>query len=242
MKQEEYRGPEKAGGDRWLVTFNDLMTLVLTFFVLLLAFSAMKPDYLVQATNSFRNTLGGGVTAGGGVMRVFQPFVQPLQDPDIEMEKSKRALGKDRETLARIKAKLMSDRGVVTGAVVPGSITALRLALPTETLFDPQSHELSARGREIVTLVSAALKGEAVFVHVAIDDASSFVSGALLSAATESTVRTASLARYLSSLGDVDAARITAGPARKGADGNYGGEEMTAAARPVNIYISTRAI
>ena len=32
MKKSGKGGPGRLGGDSWLITFNDLMTLVLTFF------------------------------------------------------------------------------------------------------------------------------------------------------------------------------------------------------------------
>jgi len=241
MKRDGYRGPEKAAGDRWLVTFNDLMTLVLTFFVMLLAFSVMKPDYLIQATNSFRDALTGDVLTGGGVMRVFRPFVTSWQDPDIEMERIKRSLNRDRETLARIRAKLTRIDGIVPGCVTDGDATGLNVVLPPPALFDPKSRHLGVQGREILSLISLAMKGEAVFVHVEIDDASSFVSGALSSAAAESTLRAASIARSLCSLGDVDASRITVGPDREKAGGSSGRDGVSAAAKPINLYISTRA-
>ncbi len=45
MKKSGKGGPGRLGGDSWLITFNDLMTLVLTFFVLLLAFSILVVRY-----------------------------------------------------------------------------------------------------------------------------------------------------------------------------------------------------
>ncbi len=242
MKKNGKGGAGRLGGDSWLITFNDLMTLVLTFFVLLLAFSVMKPDYVVQAANSFRNTVAGGITTGGGVMRVFQPFVKPFSDPDIEMEKRKRALIKDEETLRRIKTNLTNIRGIAFGSLTAVPSQGLKLSLPPALLFESEGHRLGIQGREILTHISAALKGEAIFVHVELQDAATFLSGALLSAETESLLRTATVARYLSSLGGLDASRITVGTDRKKGNGNYGREEKTLEPKTMDIYISTRPL
>ncbi len=242
MKRDGKGGQGRLGGNSWLITFNDLMTLVLTFFVLLLAFSAMKPDFVVQAANSFRNTVAGGITTGGGVMMVFQPFVKPFSDPDIEMEKRKRALIKEEETLRSIKTNLMNIRGIAFGSLTAAPPQGLKLSLPPALLFESQGHGLSVQGREILTHISAALKGEAIFVHVELQDAATFLSGALLTAETESLLRTAAVARYLSSLGDVDASRITVGADRKKGSGYYRREEKTLEPKPMDIYISTRPL
>ncbi|MBP8981373.1 MAG: hypothetical protein KBG09_09045, partial [Syntrophobacterales bacterium] len=172
----------------------------------------------------------------------FQPFVKPFSDPDIEMEKRKRALIKDEETLRRIKTNLTNIRGIAFSSVTAVPPQGLKLSLPPALLFESQGHGLSVQGREILTHISAALKGETIFVHVALQDAATFLSGALLSAETESLHRTATVAKYLSSLGDVEASRITVGTDLKKGSGNYGREEKTLEPKPTDIYISTRPL
>lgn len=46
------------GAPAWIVTFSDLMTLLLTFFVLLLSFSAIEMDSFVAAMGSLKEALG----------------------------------------------------------------------------------------------------------------------------------------------------------------------------------------
>lgn len=49
---------QPVGAPLWIVTFSDLMTLLLTFFVLLLSFSAVKMDSFRAAMGSLKEALG----------------------------------------------------------------------------------------------------------------------------------------------------------------------------------------
>ena len=58
---------EEAGAPAWMVTFADLMTLLLTFFVLLLSMSTLDNQRIKLALGSLRGALG--VLEGGGQPR-----------------------------------------------------------------------------------------------------------------------------------------------------------------------------
>lgn len=51
------------GAPLWMVTFSDLVTLLLTFFVLLLSMASMDPVKFVQAKTSIKDTFGWRTTA-----------------------------------------------------------------------------------------------------------------------------------------------------------------------------------
>ncbi|MHC4637057.1 MAG: flagellar motor protein MotB [Planctomycetota bacterium] len=56
-RKKQSAGPDEApGAPEWMVTFSDCMTLLLTFFVLLLSFSAFDEDILKQIRGSFNET------------------------------------------------------------------------------------------------------------------------------------------------------------------------------------------
>ncbi len=54
----------RGGAPGWMVTFADLMTLLLTFFIMLVAMSTMQEDRIKVALGSLRGALG--VLEGGG--------------------------------------------------------------------------------------------------------------------------------------------------------------------------------
>jgi len=62
--------PEEApGAPLWMVTFSDCMNLLLTFFVLLVTFSAFGPEQqerIMNFGNAMRSVFGTPVDAGGG--------------------------------------------------------------------------------------------------------------------------------------------------------------------------------
>ncbi len=65
-----------------MATFNDLVTLLLTFFVLLLSTSKLNVAKVKEASFSFSNT--SGFLDDGGIIdvNVFKPFVQKLLNPE----------------------------------------------------------------------------------------------------------------------------------------------------------------
>ncbi len=56
MAKKEQECP--AGAPLWMVTFSDLVTLLLTFFVLLLSMASMDPVKFIQAKTSIKDAFG----------------------------------------------------------------------------------------------------------------------------------------------------------------------------------------
>ncbi len=56
MAKKEQECP--AGAPEWMVTFSDLVTLLLTFFVLLLSMASMDPVKFIQAKTSIKDAFG----------------------------------------------------------------------------------------------------------------------------------------------------------------------------------------
>ncbi len=78
--------PKESKGSGWIVTFADLMSLLLTFFILLLSFSNMDLEkyqaMAVAMTTSFGvSALRGDNKVGGNIIFAEQPVVPP---PDEE--------------------------------------------------------------------------------------------------------------------------------------------------------------
>ena len=58
-KKKEVQADEPAGAPDWMVTFSDCMTLLLTFFVLLLSFSSFAEKGFRKLRASFMVALSG---------------------------------------------------------------------------------------------------------------------------------------------------------------------------------------
>ena len=56
-EQQKVEEEPQAGAPEWMVTFSDCMTLLLTFFVLLLSFCGFNDEVFIGIGNSFGNAL-----------------------------------------------------------------------------------------------------------------------------------------------------------------------------------------
>jgi chemotaxis protein MotB len=81
MKSKIKTKPVDASGRNWLLPFNDMMTLLLTFFVLLLSISKVDATKVQTASTSVIEAFG--VTPEAALrptIRVFDPFIFPSED------------------------------------------------------------------------------------------------------------------------------------------------------------------
>ncbi|MDB6353472.1 OmpA family protein [Trichococcus sp. K1Tr] len=59
MSKRRKQGTESGGSPEWMTTFSDLMTLLLTFFILLYSMSSVSNVKFTQAANSLQNSFVG---------------------------------------------------------------------------------------------------------------------------------------------------------------------------------------
>ena len=71
------KAPEETGG-KWLLTFNDMVTLLLTFFVLILSMSDLDKGKVIEMTQAVRQAFGMLGAGDRTAVRVFDPFVLPV--------------------------------------------------------------------------------------------------------------------------------------------------------------------
>ncbi|MDK2921813.1 MAG: chemotaxis protein MotB [Desulfonauticus sp.] len=90
------RRKKRGGGEvqaNWLVTFSDLVTLLLTFFVLLLSMSSMDKSIVRQVVSVFTEDVGFlDVRSTGKIEDRFKVLEKILQKPWEILEKKKRIL------------------------------------------------------------------------------------------------------------------------------------------------------
>ena len=76
-EQTKKEAAEQGGEDKWMLSYGDMMTLLLTFFVLLFAMSSLDAPAMREMVISLRGTFG--VLTGGE--RVFLPGDLPQPEP-----------------------------------------------------------------------------------------------------------------------------------------------------------------
>jgi chemotaxis protein MotB len=109
------RKPKKSapGAPAWMVTFSDMVTLLLTFFVLLLSMARMDDMKFKEAAGSLRDAFG--VMGGGTRSDITKPSVvefAPIED-DFNMRVYKRLVSEQQRLKIDKRIDLVRDRGAV---------------------------------------------------------------------------------------------------------------------------------
>lgn len=129
---------------RWLLTFNDMMTLILTFFVLILSMSSLDMNRVRQASASAADAFGATIPVREAVSRVVEPVLESLADPDIERHRIRDALKnsgpRHLKTAGPESIDVFSRLSGVSARMVDGRLT---LILSDKLWFEPGSAELA---------------------------------------------------------------------------------------------------
>lgn len=75
-----------AGAPAWMMTYGDLVTQVLAFFVLLYSFSSVNAEKFQQMAYSLQNALGMGVGVGEGVISSSGGSAGVINTPHVEAD------------------------------------------------------------------------------------------------------------------------------------------------------------
>jgi len=206
--REVPRAPVKT--ENWLLTFNDMMTLVFTFFVLILSFSSMQSSEILLATESFKKTLTPGKTEG--VFRsIISPVVSPYRDRDIEIERQKKAVTSQGDGKA---GKLKLSMLVVVGGVDRLTVDQIRnditINMEEATLFKPDTNHLNNRGEQILSSIADKIRDDKVDIRIECFDKKERSGGLSQGEANLSMFRAGTIARYLIEQGRLQPQRLSA--------------------------------
>lgn len=143
MARRPKKGQEGGGTPGWVVTFSDLMSLLLTFFVLLLSFSTISEKDFERAIMSLQGALG--------VLPANLSIVNPF--PRRPQEQATRA-----EEVARKLRRRLQVTGKDSAVKVEFDASGgLKITLPEAILFDAGSAELRAAAAPVLEDVGAVL-------------------------------------------------------------------------------------
>ena len=136
---------EAPGAPEWMVTFSDCMTLLLTFFVLLLSFSSFDEKVFRRLQASFFNALPGVNQSDEASRDAVLPTEQIEETPEL-------VEGSEKPTLIRgLKDNLKED--------TPTDFRRRKVFLiSSEKIFWGKGTLISAEGRRIMTKMASFLK------------------------------------------------------------------------------------
>jgi chemotaxis protein MotB len=145
-------GPKKkakkaaAGAPAWMVTFSDMVTLLLTFFVLLLSMATMDKVKFENAAGSLKGAFG--VLSSADQAKIDEPKLMEFAPIDDDL--TTRLYQKIRAIMRRLKLdedmELVKDRGAVV------------LRVKESVLFDVGSTELKPAAHEVLRKVASLVR------------------------------------------------------------------------------------
>ncbi len=150
------RRAEEGGGDSWLTTYSDMVTLLLAFFVMMFSFSSIDAEKFERLLNSVQSALGMEFRTelGGAPL----PAPEEVESMVVDAE----ALLRERDFRQLEEVRSMLESGLL--ARLPDTRYELRmeergliLRLEDRILFDSGKAQLKPEARAILSIVGQEL-------------------------------------------------------------------------------------
>jgi chemotaxis protein MotB len=156
--------PEMRG--TWLLTFNDMITLMLTFFVLILSMSSIETTKVKDVADSVKRVLGIKLEQEGNSRGVIESVIPSLRDADIERERTQkdrkkvsRAFTDKREALSKAVENLEGQKMIQLK-------NGYSLSMNEQLLFPPGSAEISNAGHNALQALGEILQRSDALIRV----------------------------------------------------------------------------
>jgi len=147
QKKKKESDEEEFDKDAWMVTFGDLLQLLITFFVLLISMSSMDQKILTEMFSVF--TGGLGVLGFTEKTSIIPPNIKPIvSPPKIDIESFKKFLRVESGDFRAGSDKPQDTNELVGSLLIDGVDIEKRgddfvMVLSNEALFDKASASLS---------------------------------------------------------------------------------------------------
>ncbi len=135
---------QRRGAPAWMVTYGDLMSLLLTFFVLLLSFSSITEEKFEEALLSLRDALG----------------IMPQSVSIVSIEQEARTMPRTPRSIERV-AREMQRRLQVLGREHEVELEydegGLKVNLPAQILFESARAEVRPEAHDVLDTLAEVL-------------------------------------------------------------------------------------
>ena len=202
-KKKEESAP---GAPLWLVTYGDMVTLVLTFFVLLFSFSSIDVQKFEMMIMSFQGALG---FMPGGKSVQKDPAVFGVQ-PATQAGESRRVTPDIQQVAQNLRNYLRSE-GLDKEVVVRIDQRGVTVSLSDQFLFDSGKAELKPEGMRVLFKIAEFIKDSVPAVAVeGHTDSVPLKGGIYRDNWGLSSARAAAVASYLQFRGNFDPLKLQA--------------------------------
>lgn len=149
-KSRQTDGEDKSNQDRWLLTYADMITLLLALFIVMYSMSKIDSGKFSDVTNALADQLRGGTTI----------FEKSLGGDEIAEQQL------DQQRLRYLEQKILRrihnanlERNTPIGITTVVDQRGLVIHIEESTLFDPGKDQLKPRAIVPLDLISDQLKG-----------------------------------------------------------------------------------
>lgn len=147
QRSREILTPVEESVSLWLITFTDVMALMLTFFVLLYAMSMVKEEQWAEITGAVNREFG---------MHFSQADFAGAQDT-VEIDKLDYGKALDLGYLDSLLGDLIAENESLEDVTTYLQQDRLIVSLPSALLFEPGQDRVSAQGRKAIFAIGGSL-------------------------------------------------------------------------------------
>ncbi len=150
--EEEFKKKEKkdsGGAPAWLLTYGDMVTLLLTFFVLLLSMANFEKVKVVNALNSFQQAMG--IMPSLTTVAVMPHVVVPKMGGDQQRRRIAVKVAKDI-------AKQVKQKNLKESVKVKVTETGIAIKLSDPENFLSGSSDLSRKAKKALMLIASRIR------------------------------------------------------------------------------------
>lgn len=145
----------EEGGAAWLVTFSDLMTLLLTFFVLLLSMASMDVAKITRISAQMRSMAHIPLSGPGRVPERIEILASMLKDPKNVLEKRNRI--KDLLFPVEMLPPELSPGELAKNLEILQHPEGVVIVLTEGLLFDEGSPALDSTGKKLLDVLTPVI-------------------------------------------------------------------------------------
>ncbi len=157
--KNKHEDSEDDGG-KWLTTFNDMVTLLLTFLILVLSLSATDESKLEKVSYAMRAVFDTPIIEKEKIT-IFTPFVIPMINKTMMFENKKRKLAERINKAAEMTARVTGDgasagsEGIMNVKLINEGVS---VTLGENLLFKTSMAEIEEKNRPTLKLLSSVFQ------------------------------------------------------------------------------------
>ncbi len=161
VKKDSRMKVSDAKGSIWLLTFNDMMTLLLTFFVLLLSMSRMDVTKMEEISGAVGSAFGLPGPEEKASVRVFDPFIlssaafQSGDEGSVRPEKKEN----EYETFLKKRDEFIRRCNGQGRMAAKATANGVRISMGGSLVFQEGAAQIAAGGQEGLLAICSLLEG-----------------------------------------------------------------------------------